>query len=140
MCKLNLYKDKTRWMIGYKAMVKKGDDYYSISTGMKYPNSKTERIVHPSHYNHLSRQIRPGDKPGHFAYSPNLVGRTAMFKRLSECKHTIEPETITLRATKEGYRFIYAKIRISDEIMEGEYNSFIVYAGRKMVVLEEIDV
>jgi hypothetical protein len=121
---------------GYKVVAKRNDSYFSLAMGFKYVNGVDIPIV--------KRQIR---LTSYFyddilnvnrAYNSYMEGRTAIFDdelaaKIFLCKITSQPYNLF-------YTPVVVKARISKDIMQGVYDLWDVYAGRRIKILKEIPI
>ena len=143
MCELTMKKDSAK-SFGYKviAIDKKTRKRYSIAMGFCYddheriPNVKVQNGISDYFYKNILE-----DSEG--AYSPNMIGRTALFEYVSdamnlysEIKRWFDPEYWT-EPKVQFYRLAIMYCHIEEDIMSGHYGNKRVVAGRKLTFLRE---
>ena len=135
MCDLYEYIDGKRpgWKV--VAINRKTGRYHSVATGIMYPKNRT--ITPPSickaPINFFNQNIL---NPSSCLFSHDMIGRTAIFT----CKDNaegllseIQDEHFEyIRNKSKEFDFLVVPAIVSVDIMRGEYQGDLVYAGKKI--------
>ena len=125
-------KSKEESFIGYKIVVKIGDEYFSPATGIKYEDGRPiPEIESGSPLVSCYLDVLDEDT---MAYNPEMIGRTAAFLRLKSAM--LEKEDLEPYLTVGSLCVL--KVKISDDVLEGSYGTYSVVAGRIMEFIEEV--
>jgi len=134
MCQLIKNVNK-RTFTGYKVAIKspRSGKYRSASMGFEY---KLGDVPIPKKQRNLT---------GHFAsdiligsyFSNMMTGRTCVFARLEGASELYHSIMRCLKYTK-SQKVVLLKMKISKNIMIGNYNDYVVYAGKKILSFKEI--
>ena len=127
----------------YKAVAKRGENYYSLAMGCKYPICGTVPVVKKQ--NAISNsfttimpyksRFNPGTLVTPAAFEEEMTGRTSGFFDKEVCIDSLSHHSYYLR---KGYKLCFIKVKLSKELMIGEYVHNQVLAGRHMKILGEI--
>jgi len=136
MCDL-LYSSTKEKIKGYKIVAKKlkGKRYYSIAMGFKYPLdghvpvARKQRLIYLDFTNNIISKTS-------LSYKENMVGRTAIFRNLTEA---LERYFFWVCCVKEGYKLAIVRSEVSIDVMEGNYGSREVAAGRHIRFIKELN-
>lgn len=131
MCK-NLRPFPKTSAVVYKIIARrpKGTRYYSVAMGFKYP--KKGKIPKIKIQNSLGYYASDILNPRSFGHERKMIGRTAGFKTLAAAKlnmNIIDPSKF------KNHRICVVKVKLTDDLMIGDYGTSVVIAGRHIEFL-----
>lgn len=133
MCYFPETSEHVKSFTGYKIVAKRGNRYFSIAMGFEYVNNADIPVVKRENERHLSGGFSSNLLTNHFVNE--MQGRTSVFENLQECSG--EYRHFNSFRKVRGYKLVIVKAKVLDAI-SGLYVSSKIWAGKRIVILEEI--
>jgi hypothetical protein len=116
---------------GYKVVIKKDNEYYSPTIGIKYNIGPVE--IPTVQINYIDLIIDSILSPNSVAYSETMIGRTCVFMDFLAAKSIFN----TWKGHSRGELTI-VKMTVSKDLMIGSYGFYTVVGGKEIVRIREL--
>ena len=145
MCDNFQLTDETEFT-GYKVVFKKGDDYYSVFSGNKYPKDAQMPIwtsqnspVAGDDFHFRGNVLEDRDCG---AWRKELQGRTAAFVSLDVVTDLYKDvqQCINKYKIKTDFVPMVVEVKLTEDLLTANYLCYAVFLGRRMKILKEVEV